>query len=161
MKPNRSFWPYGIILTFVLFIGGTVSLIVFASSQQVDLVSPNYYEQELKYQQRIDGLDRAKQLGNRASVSYDATSQRLTVCVPAEQVREKLAGQIQLYRPSAAGLDRELKLSPDANGIQTIDSANLERGLWKVRVSWNAGGQDYFVDQKIIIGRPTQSEPKL
>jgi hypothetical protein len=50
MKSNRNLWPWAIVLTFVLFISGTVSLVVMACSQKVELVSQNYYEQELQFQ---------------------------------------------------------------------------------------------------------------
>ena len=48
------------------------------------------------------------------------------------------AGSIELYRPSAAGMDRAVRLEPDANGVQRLDAAGLAPGLWQVRVSWTA-----------------------
>jgi nitrogen fixation protein FixH len=150
MKPTRNLWPYGIIATFVVFISGTLGLIVLASTQKVDLVSKNYYEQEIKYQTRMDDLDRTKQLG--ATATYNTADKRITISLPAEHAGKMIAGQIQLYRPSAARLDQRLKLEPDARGIQTLDASVLQSGLWKIRVAWNVAGQDYFLDQKIVIG---------
>ena len=43
MKPKFNFWPYGIILTFVVFVSGTAGLIVMAASQKSDLIDENYY----------------------------------------------------------------------------------------------------------------------
>jgi hypothetical protein len=48
-------------------------------------------------------------------------------------------------------MDKQFKLEPGANGTQTLDAAGLQPGLWKIRVSWNIEGHDYFLDQKIII----------
>ena len=53
MATTRNLWPLGIILTLAAFITGTVGLVVMACSQRVDLVSPDYYERELKYQGQI------------------------------------------------------------------------------------------------------------
>jgi hypothetical protein len=150
MKETRNLWPLGIIVTLVLFASGTVGLIVMACSQKTELVSSNYYEQEIRYQTRIDSLGRAQQLGTRASVTYDAASRHITISLPAEQAR-RAAGQIQLYRPSAAGLDQELKLEPGPDGVQTLEAKDLLPGPWKVRVSWTVEGQEYLIDQKIVI----------
>jgi hypothetical protein len=146
MNPSRNLWPLGIILTFVVFIGGTIGLVVMACMHSTELVNANYYDQEIKYQVRIDSQARAQQAG--ANVSYDKAAHHIVISLPSTK---SVTGQIQLYRPSAAGLDKEFKLEPGANGIQTLDAASLQPGLWKIRVSWNSEGHDYFLDQKIII----------
>ena len=61
MKAKRNFWPFGIIAAFVIFISGTVGLIVMAATQKEDLVSDHYYEQELQYQNRVDSMGRQRQ----------------------------------------------------------------------------------------------------
>lgn len=152
MKKNVNLWPFGIIAAFAIFISATVGLIVVASSQKADLVNDNYYEQEIRYQRRIDTLDRTSQLGSRASVYYDAVRPCIVVSLPAEHAGHKVSGRIELYRPSAAGLDQEFPLEPDPDGVQTIDAAGLQAGLWKVRVSWKVEAEEFFLDQKIVIG---------
>jgi nitrogen fixation protein FixH len=149
MKPSRNLWPLGIILTFVVFISGTVGLVVMACTHGTDLVSANYYDQEIKYQSRIDSETRAQELGARAA--YDAAARHIVVSLPSLSAAKNVTGQIQLYRPSAAGLDKQFKLEPGANGTQTLDATGLQPGLWKIRVSWNIEGRDYFIDQKIVI----------
>ena len=149
MKPSRNLWPLGIILTFVVFISGTVGLVVMACMHSSELVNANYYDQEIKYQSRIDSETRAQQLG--AKIAYDAAAKHIVISLPATHGASQATGQIQLYRPAAAGLDKEFKLEPAANGIQTLDTSGLQPGLWKIRVSWNSEGRDYFLDRKIII----------
>ena len=52
--------------------------------------------------------------------------------------------------------DRQFELQPGRDGVQNLDAAHLRPGLWEVRVSWTVGGQDYFIDQRVVI-RPTGS----
>jgi len=153
MKTARNPWPLAIIATFIVFISGILTVVVLASAQKTELVSNNYYEQELRYQSRIDSRDRTQNLG--ASATYDATSRRIVIALPAAHAGKLLTGQIQLYRPSAAGLDREFALRPAANGIQSLNASGLQNGLWKIRVAWNVAGQDYFLDETIVIGQLT------
>ena len=74
MKTSRNLWPLGIIVTFALFFAGTVGLVVMACSQKVDLVSADYYEQELKFQGRIDRVERTRHAATQAAVAYDAAA---------------------------------------------------------------------------------------
>lgn len=152
MKLPLNPWPWAIVLTFVLFISGTVGLVVMACSQKVELVSSNYYEQELKFQGQLDRLNRTSRLAAPTIINYDAAQQRLTIALPPEQARHAVRGRIQLYRPSESGLDRQLELRPDRGGVQSIDASALTPGLWKVRVSWTVDRQDYFAEQKLVLG---------
>jgi len=152
MTTNRNLWPLGIILTLVFFFAGTVGLIVMACSQKVDLVRPDYYEQELKFQNQIDQVERTHRAASQASVAYDAAGKCIVVSLPPGQVAHEIRGRIELYRPSAAGLDRTVELAPDPKGVQRLDAAGLAPGLWKVRVSWTVEQQDYYLDQKVVVG---------
>ena len=148
---SRNPWPLGVLAAFVLFISGTVALVVMACSQRSDLVSTDYYEQELKFQHRIENTLHAKNLGDLASVRFNAGQQSIQLQLPAEHARQQASGRILLYRPSAAGLDRELRLGLNPEGAQSVDTANLLPGLWKVRVQWNVLGQEYFLDQSVVV----------
>ena len=152
MKTSRNLWPLGIIVTFVLFFAGTVGLIVMACSQKTDLVSADYYEQELRFQGRIDRVERTRHAASQAVVAYDAASRCITVSLPPEQARLEVWGSVELYRPSAAGMDRAVRLQPDTNGVQRLDATGMAPGLWRVRVTWTAEKQNYYLDQKVVVG---------
>ncbi|HSU57242.1 MAG TPA: FixH family protein [Candidatus Dormibacteraeota bacterium] len=154
LKPRQNLWPWAIICAFSLFFCGTISLVVLASSQKVDLVSSDYYEKEIKFQNQIERFHSTARLGAQASVAYDATNKLISINLPAEQVGHALSGRIEFYRPSSASLDRVLTLSPNSNGIQTIDTTGLVPGLWKVRVSWTASEGEFFIDQRVVIKNP-------
>jgi nitrogen fixation protein FixH len=150
-----NLWPISIIAFFSLAILGCGTFIVFCSRHPADLISPNYYEEEVRYQGQIDRLRHTQQRATLASVTYNAAAKRIIVSLPPEHSSLRPAGQIQLYRPSAVNLDCQVKLNADPAGTQSIDAAQLLPGLWKVRVSWTVGERDYFIDQKIVIPSPT------
>ena len=149
MQTTRNLWPYGLILTFALFFCAMATVVLIAATHRETLVSDNYYEQEMKFQDHLDGLARARQSG--ATLNYDSAARHIVIALPAAANGRNLTGRIELYRPSAAGLDRQFKFAPDAGGGQSLDVSGLQPGLWEVRVAWNAGGQDYFLEQKIKI----------
>jgi|ERR1051325_5058184 nitrogen fixation protein FixH len=152
MKSSKNPWPLAIIGGFILFIAGTIGLIVLACSQKMDLVSSDYYEQEIRFQHHIDRERRTAHLAAGAVVAYDAVKHRITIALPAAQARHAILGHIQLYRPSAAGLDRQIQLELNGNGVQSVSTEDLRPGLWKVRVAWTVEGQEFFLDQQVVIG---------
>jgi len=152
MKPTLNLWPIGIAVVCAMFVACTASLIVVACSQNTDLVSPDYYEQELRYQGQIDRIQRTRTSAAQAAVAYDAIAQSITVSLPPGEARSNVLGSVVLYRPSAAGMDRTVKLKPDANGVQHIDTTGLAPGLWKIRVTWTAEQEEYYLEQRVVLG---------
>lgn len=151
MSSRTSLWPISIIGFFTVAIIGCVSFVAFCSRHPADLISANYYEDEVKYQGQIDRLQHTQARASAASVQFDKHTRIITVSVPVEAASASPSGQIQLYRPSELNQDRTIKLALTASGLQTIDAANLLPGLWKVRVSWTVADKQFFMDQKVVI----------
>ncbi len=149
MKINRNLWPLGIFVTFGLFFIGMATVVVIAATHREHLVNENYYEQELKFQDQINSVDRTQKSG--ATIAYDARTGELTLTLPPAHLTQKFSGVIQLYRPSAPELDREFLLEPKSDGTQTLNVSKLTAGLWVARAKWVAGGENYFLEQKITI----------
>ena len=149
MKGKLNPWPLGIVAAFVIFIAGMATAVVIACTQKDSLVTRDYYEQELKFQSRIDSAARARNAG--AGIAQDVSGGKWVIHLPVAQLAQNLAGNIELYRPSAQELDHAVALQPDENGNQTLNVSRLAAGAWVVRVKWNAGGLDYFLEKKIKI----------
>ncbi len=150
---TKSFnpWPYAIIAFFALAIAACVAYVIFCNLHPVELVSADYYEQEVRYQKQIDSLRRAQQAGTRPAVAYDAARNAITITFPPAASAAGFTGSIQLYRPSAASQDRRLPLRPGPDGIQEIDARPLEPGLWKVKITWESGGANNMIDEHIVV----------
>ena len=149
---NKSFtlWPYAIVVAMVLFMGYIAMFVYKAMNQDVDLVSKNYYEQELEYQDHIDKVGRTVAAGDVA-LNYDAEAQTILLQLPASMKGQVISGRIILFRPSNDKLDQELPLQPGRDLSQLIETAKLEKGLWKVRVNFSAGDETYYTEKTIQI----------
>lgn len=146
----RSFWPYAIMIWMAIFATGVFSFIVFAQRNHVDLVGADYYAQEIQFQKQIDRVANTRAVKREVSIRYAAGE--IDLALPAEHARQNPTGTIQLYRPSDASLDQQVLLEVGSDGGQKIDAKKLLPGLWKVRVTWKAGGEEYFFDQSIVVG---------
>lgn len=149
MKTTRNLWPLGIFTAFGLFFVGMATFVVVASTHRDYLVNENYYEQEIKFQNQIEGKALAEKSG--AQINYDSAQSRVTLALPLTLLSQNISGSVELYRPSAPKLDQKMAIAPKADGTQTLDVSKLASGLWLVRAKWTAGGQNYFLEQKIKI----------
>lgn len=147
MKINP--WPYAITGYFAIFITGVVTWVVYATHHQDQLTRPDYYEQEIKYQQQIDTLARTAAVRSEVQVAYHLADQTISIALPENSV--KSTGTIQLYRPSDEKLDKTFALALDQHGAQTIPVAGLAAGLWKVHLSWKVEGNDFYFDQPVVL----------
>ena len=144
MKMN---WGKGIVIAFILFAAALFAAVGFTLSQRVDLVTDNYYEKELKYQEHIDVL---KETGNLESRLLIQNSEGAVVFTFPDG-KTVPAGEINFYRPSDASKDFSVNVSTDGNGIQLVPTAKLDRGMWKVQVTWYSGNKKFYKEEKLFI----------
>ncbi len=149
--PGRNLWPYGIAAAFGLFLAGTAGLIVLAAFHRPELVTADYYEQELRYQQTYDSRARTAALGAEAAVTFDEAARRIRVTLPPRHAALRPAGAIHLYRPAAASADRRVALAPDAEGRQELDARDLAPGLWRIRVEWTVADEAYALERQLVL----------
>lgn len=147
-KPSRNLWPASIIGFFVVAILFMTTFVIWAMRQRADLVSADYYEREVRYQKQLDTLNRSHAQATQVVVTFDPAQQEILITLPSAP---GATGRVHFYRPSDARLDRERPLVLNADGVQRFDAKEMATGLWKVRVKWAANGQDYFLDQPVIV----------
>ena len=147
-KP-RTVWPYAIIAVFVLFAGYIGFMVQQALRTTVDLVSPDYYKQELAYQQRMESVARTAALPAPVELRHEAAAQRLILRLPATMAEQTINGEIHFFRPSDQTLDFTLPLQ--AGPKQQFNTAQMRPGYWRVRVDFTAGSQAYFLEKELLI----------
>jgi len=147
---HRSLWPIAIASFFGVAIIGIAVFIAWAVRQNMDLVREDYYAEEIRFQRQIDRQQRTQTLGAKANISYTAARQVVVVSLPRHATGH-YAGWIHFYRPSDAALDKNVKLSLDAAGVQTVNVEAFQNGLWKVRVHWKVNGEEFYADESLVL----------
>jgi hypothetical protein len=142
--PGGRAWAWGILTVAVAFSGLTLGFVAFAFSQRVDLVSRDYYRREIEHQRQIERAARAMSLSDRMAWSVRREGTQLVFQFPQSQARETVKGTFHFYRPSDAGLDRELAIALDENGQQRLASDLFEPGRWRVKIDWSLGPEEYY-----------------
>lgn len=136
-------------MLYSAFVIMTLSMVIFFMSQKVDLVADDYYKQEIQYQGQIDKISNAKSLKEPIGYAYSSQSRIVKLSFPNEHVEQGLAGKIHFYRPANSNEDKEFDLRINEAGEQIISISGLSRGLWKIKISWNSGGKEFY-DEKVV-----------
>lgn len=153
-RPRSTFWPYGIVVAFGLFLAGLITLITFAAREPAELVAADYYEQEIRYQDQLDRLHRARALAVQLKLEARPERHSLQITFPPDQARRGIQGTVRLYRPSEAGQDRSLPLALGPEGVQVVNLAGLIPGPWQVKVDWRCEELDYSVAETLTLPKP-------
>ncbi len=145
------YWPFGISLSLLLFVAFLVGTLLFSRTVPVNLVSDDYYENSLKYQQQLERIQLTRNLSSPPKWRYLPGGQSALLELPANALSPNTVGQITLVRPSDARKDRTLPLQIDKTGRQQVSLAGLDKGLWRVRVIWGEKGTEFYDEQVLVL----------
>jgi hypothetical protein len=140
-------WGHKILFVYLAFVVGILFLVYKANSEKFDLVTPNYYEAELKFQNVIDNKEHVAELSAPPKIVHSVNS--VGVQLPEEFLNKQVKGQVYLYRPSDASKDQKLEFSTDKAFVEILLKNNLS-GAYEVKLSWDADGKTYYNEQRIF-----------
>jgi nitrogen fixation protein FixH len=142
-------WGTGIVVTFIVFGAAVMTVVFMAMNERVDLVTDDYYEQELRHQERINEMRRTQtdQFAPTVLVAQGAIEIRF----PAAMPRSVAEGEVTLYRPSDRLLDKTFMLTLDAANVHTIPAAVVTPGQWRVKVRWTVADSTYYHEQRVTL----------
>ena len=146
MKIN---WGTGIVLAFIGFIGFILYFIITMNVNDLydhDLVSEDYYAEELAYQSDIEKLKNAEKLDE--NISYLKTTEGLKIEFPKDLDYKKITGKVFLYRPSNKQLDFETAISL-SNPHLLIPDNRLVDGRWNMKIDWQYNSVSYLFKEAI------------
>ena len=142
-------WGNKLLITFVVFGSGMFYLVYRSVTTNFDLVDKEYYKNELRYEEVIDGVKRANALSD--VVKLTQTDRGLELQLPAEMNNQIVAGTVHFYCAYDARKDKKFKLNTDATGMQVLNAKQIAPGNYTVKINWNAGGEDYYTEKSIIL----------
>ena len=147
MKMN---WGTGVVIAMIAFMAFILTFVyrsVVMDEYQHELVSEDYYKDELHYQEEIDKLNNAAKLN--VNLSMSRTSEGLQLDFPADMDPESISGSIRIQRPSNKALDIELPIQLKGHR-QLIPRERLVSGKNLISVDWKQGSSEYLFKEEIF-----------
>ncbi|MGC4128795.1 MAG: FixH family protein [Bergeyella sp.] len=145
MKLN---WGHGVVIAlgaFILFILGMIFL--FPNGQKnSELITTNYYEEELRYQDVIDAKKLAVSLTEKPAVKINPDG--ILITFPQDINNGNSKFRFYLYRSDDQNLD--IKKEFELQGNSTLIPANvLTKGGYILKLNWTKDKQTYQIDYDI------------
>ncbi len=138
-------WGTKIALVYGGFVVFMVAMVYRSTLQHYDLVTPDYYAKELKYQDVIDGEKNLQESGK--SVTINQLNNAIVVQLPSFE--NGASGQVQFYKPDNASLD--LTVNVDATGVASVPVSKLSGGFYKVKSNWIQNGKHFYNEQDLRV----------
>ena len=143
-------WGHGIALALACFIGFILYLIfIFPIGKQTsDLVSDNYYQDELEYQKVIKKKKNADQLSQKpffAQLPYG-----IRIAFPKETIDAGQQVHFELYSTNDKEKDKKQNVNLDSNNSFLVPKEMLSTGSYILKVRWKKSDIDYQVDYELV-----------
>lgn len=146
---NKINWGWRIVILYGGFALFILFLVWKTTTVTDDLVTPDYYAQELSYQNQIDKVKRTRAL--KVQPTWRVGLQKIEIVFPESMIEKNLNAQVLFYSPAKAKNDVSVQCIPDSNGLCSIDASQLKQGVYQIKIDWSAAGVSYYNEGTINI----------
>lgn len=141
-------WGNKLIIVFVAFAGLIGTLVYKSMNTKFELVSKDYYKEELRYQEKIDGKTNAAKLSN---VAVTQNERQLIVTLPKEMEGFVIEGELWFYCQTDATKDVRIAWNASNSNQQVVSKNNIQKGKYLLKFSWKSGNDHYYVEKEVIV----------
>ncbi len=143
-------WGHGVVIALLAFMAFILSMMfLFPNGQKnSEMVTDNYYEEELKYQDVIDAKKRADNLEEKPVYSQDKSGIKITF--PKDYDNSNTTVKFVLNRTDDQNLDIHKSVQLDAGKSFLIPAQVLKMGNYTLRLNWTKDKTDYRMDYDVI-----------
>lgn len=134
-------WGTAITIFFIFFVGFLMWFFFYTLSINEGLITDHYYEEDLKYQQQIDRIERSV---HPVKFEYDGANQQLHMTFPKLDSAGLYSGEIKFYRPSDVNKDFTIPVSLDTTFSIYANTEKMISGFWKIKILWKISDTEYY-----------------
>jgi hypothetical protein len=143
-------WGYKILFVYLAFAGGILYMVYLTTLQNRDLVSENYYEEELAYQKVIDQSAKTAQLSAAVKVNLNQIKRVIEIQLPPEFNKVNTVGKWNLYFAADQKMDLEGTINTN-DGSQAIQLPQGRNGNYTLKLEWESNGLSYYFEEIIFL----------
>lgn len=142
-------WGYKILIGFSTFVVGMLCMVGVAMKQTNEMMDDNYYDKELKFQDKIDASKNLSAVVEKLSITDSGDV--VVLQFPAATIASNTVGTIECIRSAEKKKDVALKLQVDEKGRQLLPKMLFINGIYQLRLDWTTNGTSYFHSQVLNI----------
>lgn len=142
-------WGTKIAVLYISFVALIGFMVTLCMRQNIELVSDDYYERELVFQDRINEMNNANALPEK--ITHTQLPDGIQIQFPALFKNKTVSGEILFFRPSDKSKDHSSPIQLNGEAQQLIPAQFLSKGMYKMKIGWTADAVSYFTEEIIVI----------
>ncbi len=141
-------WGTKLAMFASIYVIGILVFVVFSTTQDINLISKDYYPQGIEFQSKIDKIKNTQTLKEKVIVSQKGGT--IQVQFP-EGMRSDVSGSIIFFRPSNSENDLRSDIKLDETGIQVFKSDKFVKGRYAIQIDWKHQDEAYYQEEAIYL----------
>jgi hypothetical protein len=141
MKKNFN-WGTGILIVTILFFISLIVRVIISTTIPVDLITPEYYHNELNYNQHIEKEKHTNSLEQKIELSEN--EKEVILKFPDIVNVEAISGSILFYCPSKIDKDLTFKVEPGTDLLQKIEKSEFTEPRYVIQIDWQSDSITYY-----------------
>jgi hypothetical protein len=142
-------WGNKLLITFIVFGAGIFYLVYRSFTTNFEVVEKDYYKSELRYQQVIDGSNRANALSS--AVKLEQKDNLVYLQLPDEMKNKVVTGDVLFYCAYDGKKDKSFSLEVNDEATQTFKPGTITPGTYTVKIKWSNDGKDYYAEKTLTV----------
>ncbi len=148
MSTIKINWGARVALLYIGFVALIITLVYRSMNEDFDLVTKDYYGEEIRYQEVIDAGKNQAALS--APVGFSQAGDEVEVHFPQEFIGKEMKGSVQFYAAVNAQWDKTFELHiQDARA--TVSVAGMQPATYTLKLKWEEGETPYYQETKFTI----------
>ena len=142
-RSRKSKWGIGLFILYGGFVLFMLTLVLYVSFQDMQLVEKDYYKKDLAYHDQIDKRERAQDFRDKMKIDFLPGEEKIMIQF-SPKISGEISGVIRFFRPDGAEKDFQVAVDVDSLNIQFVPSRAMARGLWRIKIDWMVDSVEYF-----------------
>lgn len=142
-------WGTKIIVVFSVFVVLMMTLVYKSYQTKFELVSKDYYKEELEYQNVIDASKNSADLTVKIDITQAERDFKLVI--PDSLKTADMVGDVYFYCPYDSKNDMRFVLKTKEDGTMIFNNSQLKGGRYILKVNCKLNGKSYFIEKDVNI----------
>lgn len=141
-------WGTGIAIFYIAFVIVMVGMVVYSKTLDNSLVVENYYDEDLRFQEKIDKLENAARLEKDLEI---AVTDKADILLSFPEAMQNISGTVVLYRADDKSKDLSYTISVNEDNQMLVPAKDIRGGRWTVKVDWQGDSQPFYKEKDILL----------
>jgi hypothetical protein len=141
-------WGYKLMFVFIVFALLMGTLVYKSMNTKYELLSKDYYKDELKYQDRIDAKNESSKISD---LSIFQNKDSIIINFPKELGTSSIQSDIWFYCKTDEIKDKHFKFESLAGKALSIPVSSINKANYQVKVNYKTTKTNYYSEKDIIV----------